>query len=118
MKRMMIAVAVVAMALGLGVTVQRRKERCLRLSDFHQAQAEAWSAEAYERVPHDAMGIPDPPSEGEASEREVVQRLTQVSGAQAGQALKWAFAHRALSEAYRRAANRPWIDFALRSFEP
>lgn len=109
-RRTMIAVAIVAIALGLGVTVHRRRQRCLRLAEYHQRQAEAAFADAYKSVRYTMCGPP-------ASERLLVESLTEMSGEDAGRALKQAFEQEHLSEWYREAANRPWTEFAFPTSE-
>lgn len=49
-RRMMLAVAIVAAALGLGVAVHHRKERWLRLAAYHSEEAAYEFGEAYRGV--------------------------------------------------------------------
>jgi hypothetical protein len=111
--RIVVAVAIVAVALGLAVSVSRRKERCLRLAIYHQDQAKANFAEARKDEKIECLlGLEL------LTEEEHIDLQTRLTGLAAGLALRKSFKHMRLSEAYRRAADRPWIAFILPSFEP
>ncbi len=111
--RLMITVAVVAIALGLAATAYRRKQRCLRLATHHQDQALADSDKAWKFYKDGClMGL-----EGLTEEKHI-EMWTRDYGPAAGLVLRKAYNHRHLSEAYRRAADRPWTAFILRSSEP
>jgi hypothetical protein len=114
----MIAVAIAAMILALGVTVHRRREHYERLVAYHEDQAQAAFAEASQGITC-LMGLESLPFvDPEVRERKALERHTKAFGTKAGLALKRAYEHRYLSEAYWRAARRPWIDLVLRSPEP
>jgi hypothetical protein len=110
-RRMMLAVAIVAAALGLGGAVHHRRERCLRLAAHHSEEAAYWADEAYKGMGflRGAASL----GEREAGERQVVEWLTGVFGNEAGLALQRAIGHRHWSEAYREAANHPWTALVL-----
>jgi hypothetical protein len=108
--RLMIAVAIVAIALGLGTAVYRRKERYLRLATHHQEQARAHFDKAWEYDNRGClMGLE------RLTEEKHIEMWTRNYGPSAGWVLWKAYNHSHLSEAYRRAADRPWTAFILRS---
>jgi hypothetical protein len=113
--RMMAAVAALALLLGLAVTVHRRRERCERLAVYHSIRARAWAEIAWGGRQGCIIIGPWPPR----SEEELVQFLTDESGIEAGRALRRCFEQSHRSQAYRRAAARPWTllvrDFRLLS---
>jgi hypothetical protein len=109
----MVGMVILAVPLGLAVTVHRRWKRCERMADYHNHQARAWAAVAWDGQQGIILIGPRPAR----SDEEFLQFFRNERGAAAGLALERCIEHRRLSEAYRKAAARPWT-LPVRPFEP
>jgi hypothetical protein len=120
-RSIIILVAVLAIPLGLGLIVEQRveqkaeqrKERCLRLWNYHNGQAEIWAHEAWKN----ALIICGDRSP-RISAQELVERHTRLYGPDAGLALKRVIYHQDLCDVYASAYDHPWTSFLLDPLGP